>query len=350
MELHLPVKTLLQSLNNIVFCNVDESFVVRRLSSLTNATQGDLAIVIDRGDASVFDAVSSDAIKKSSASVILMQQQPADDSKRYIVVKDALAAFEQLVRLFDLQVVSKYAPAVIDPSSQVAATAVVGVGATVGAGCSISDQAYIGKSCIIGNNVLLHPGAKILDRCIIGNNVIIQAGAVIGSDGFGYQVTRQGLRKIPHVGIVRIGSYVEIGANCMIDRAAFDETVLEDGVKLDNGVHIAHNVKIGAGTAIIAQTGIAGSTVIGRGCQIGGQVAIRDHLTIGNGVKIVSKSAVLSDLKDGEVVCGIPAIPFGQWKRLTVSLAKVPEMIRYFKGKQTGFTGATTSWWRRFFS
>ena len=153
----------------------------------------------------------------------------------------------------------------------------------------------------------------------------------IGSDGFGYKVTKAGMQKIPHTGVVTVGRGVEIGANCSIDRALFDATVIGDGVKIDNNVHVAHNVIIGSGSAILAQTGIAGSAVIGMGCQIGGQVAIKNNVRIGNFAKVVSKSGVLNDIKDGETVAGIPAIPFGQWKRFVVASQKLPEMIKLGK-------------------
>jgi UDP-3-O-[3-hydroxymyristoyl] glucosamine N-acyltransferase len=148
-----------------------------------------------------------------------------------------------------------------------------------------------------------------------------------------------GLRKVPHVGIVRIGKHVEIGANTTIDRSEFGETVVGDGVKIDNCVHIAHNVKIGPGSAILAHTGVAGSVEIGTGCQIGGQVAIKDHIKIGDGAKIVSKSAVMRDVAPKAVVCGIPSMPFSQWKRVMVVLARLPEYVKAFKKKKK-------PWWR----
>ena len=155
----------------------------------------------------------------------------------------------------------------------------------------------------------------------MGDDSIINAGALIGSDGFGYRITKRGLQKIPHVGIVRIGRGVEVGGNASIDRAAFDATVIGDGVKLDNMVHIAHNVHIGAHTAILAQTAVAGSVRIGMGCLIGAHVVIKDHVTLGNKVRVVSKAGVMRDTPDNQTVAGVPAMPFLAWKRLTVFLA-----------------------------
>jgi len=332
MNINLPLKTLISALNNIVSCNVDENVMIHRITSLDSAGPNDLAVVLDRGEASVFDPVSIEAIKKSTAGVLLIQDSLVLD-KKCLVVKDALAAFLQLADFLEKNQEQKLQN--VGANVSMHPTAVIDTGASVGAGSNLGAHVYVGKNCIIGANVRLYPGVKILDRCIVGDHSIIHAGAVIGSDGFGYQVTKMGLKKIPQIGIVRIGSNVEIGANCAIDRASFDETVIGDGVKMDNSVHIAHNVKIGAYTAILAQTGIAGSTEIGVGCQIGGQVAIKDHTKIGNGVKIVSKSGIMNNLKDGETVAGIPAMPFNQWKRLTVCLLKLPDLIKTIQPGKT---------------
>lgn len=348
MIITLPLKTILSALDNVVMCEIDDSFVVNALTSLQAAGPQDLAIILDRGEASVFDPVSLEAINKSAAGVLLAQA-PVVDGRKYIIVTDVLVAFTKLANFLEAYQDKQIAPAMIDQTACVHASAVVEAGAVIGAQTVIGAHAFVGRQAIIGNNVKLYPGVKVLDRCIVGDNSIIHAGAVIGSDGFGYQVGKRGMAKIPQIGIVRIGNSVEIGANCMIDRASFDQTVIGDGVKMDNGIHIAHNVTIGASTAILAQTGIAGSAQIGIGCQIGGQVAIKDHIKIGNGVKIVSKSAVMNDLKDGETVAGAPAIPFNQWKRITVSMHKLPEIIKMASKLGVTPAGGAKTLWQRFF-
>jgi len=341
MNINLSIQELLALFDNVISCTVDPSAMVGQLRSLQHAGPSDLAVVLERGDASVFDAVALKNIQESAAGFLLAQNEVIP-GRNYIIVKDVLVAFEKLVTFLERRSACSSTQYTLEENVFVQASAVIGAGARIGAGSCVSAQVFIGKECVIGKNVLLHPGVKILDRCVVGDNSIIHAGAVIGSDGFGYEVTKTGLKKIPQVGIVRIGNSVEIGANCMIDRASFDETVIGDGVKMDNGVHIAHNVVIGPCTAILAQTGIAGSVTIGAGCQIGGQVAIKDHVTIGNHVKIVSKSGVMNDLKDGETVAGIPAIQFSQWKRLAVCLNKLPELVRMASDMQK-FQGATKS-------
>ena len=349
MELNLQLSQLLSALTNVNFCKGDGAFVLRRLSSLQSAGPQDIALVLDRGDASVFEPISDEAVNKSQAGILIVSR-PLTSDRMHIVVSDTLTAFNEIVAYARSLRVGSLPEAQIAASACVHSSAVILAGTIIGEQAQIGPHVFVGHNCRIGNNVVLHPGVRILDDCLIGDATVIDPGAVIGADGFGYQISKSGLRKIPQIGIVRIGAGVEIGANCTIDRAAFDETVIGDYVKMDNGAHIAHNVKVGAHTIILAQTGIAGSVEIGQGCQIGGQVAIRDHLRIGNGAKIVSKSAVISHVPDGQTVAGIPAMPFNQWKRLVVSLNKVPDILKKFDGRRTTFVGATRSWIKRLWS
>jgi UDP-3-O-[3-hydroxymyristoyl] glucosamine N-acyltransferase len=338
--IHLTVNeicTLVEGISSL------DSFLIKNIRSLEHAEERDLAFVFDPEDKAVFAPVSLEKVMNSKAGVIVASRELVP-GKNYILVKDPLAALEKLSVFLDTRKEKRVAEidktavvgefAVIEKEVHVGPNAVILNDAKIGFGATIGAQVFIGKECVIGCYVTIHPGAKILDRCVIGDHSIIHSGAVIGSDGFGYRLMDKGLRKIPHIGNVRIGRHVEIGANCCIDRAEFEETVIGDGAKLDNEVHIAHNVKIGPCTAILAQTGIAGSVTIGAGCMIGGQVAIKDHVTIGNGAKVVSKSAVMRDVKDGEVVCGIPSIPFNDWKRMTVAMSKVAEYAKMSKAIQ----------------
>lgn len=302
---------------------------IRRIASLEKATADDLAFILDRGDASVFGPMALEKIKQSNAGVFIATHALVP-GKNYILVDDALAAFNTLVAAGKKTELDAHAHLPVKEFSHITKglNAVIEPSATIGQSTSIGALCYIGKHCIIGSHVLIHPGVIILDHCVIGDHSIIHAGTVIGSDGFGYQVNASGLRKIPHIGIVTIGKGVEIGANCSIDRAVFDQTIIADGVKIDNNVHIAHNVSIGQCSVILAQTAIAGSAHVGAGCQIGGQVAIKDNVVIGNGAKIVSKSGVLSNVPAGQTVAGMPAIPFNEWKRLTVLLKKLPDFLK----------------------
>lgn len=337
MKLNLAIQDLQELLKGQA--TLGPSFLVQNICSLESATAHDVAVLFEPEDGSPFPALEKKMIEQSNAGLLIAKQKVVP-GKRYLLVQDPLEAFTKISLFAEKQLYQNAnqpeieknyfisSDAVVGPMVTIGAGAVIESGAVIGAGTVIGAQCFIGKQVVIGSGVLLHPGVKILDRCTIGDGTIIHAGAVIGSDGFGYRISKQGLRKIPQIGIVTIGRMVELGAGVMIDRAAFDATIIEDAVKIDNGVHIAHNVKIGAGTAILAQTGIAGSVRIGRGCQIGGQVAIKDHVTIGDGAKIVSKSAVMRNLEPGETVCGIPAMPFFEWKRISVAVTKLPELLK----------------------
>lgn len=299
----------------------DDSFFIKSLSSLENAGTQDLVVVLDKNEQDVFGPVSLDKIKNSKAAIVISKKQ-FDSDKNYLLVDDPLLAFQKIVDFIESR--KSDLTNLIDSSAVVSKTAQLGENVRIGA------FSYIGDDVKIGSNVRIDHGVKILNGSIIGDNAIIHSGVVVGSDGFGYQVTKTGLQKIPQVGIVKIGGNVEIGANVTIDRAAFDQTYIGNGVKIDNATHIAHNVFIGDHTVILAQTAIAGSVKIGFGCMIGGQVAIRDHVTIGNNVKIVSKSGVMNNVEDNQVVAGIPTVSFSQWKRICVMISRLPEIYKDF--------------------
>ncbi len=185
--------------------------------------------------------------------------------------------------------------------------AVVDEGAEIAAGSVIRAGAYIGPGCRIGEDCTIHPNVSIMRSCILGKRVIIHSGTTIGADGFGYTPTFKGLKKVPQNGIVEIGDDVEIGANCTVDRARFSKTWIKKGVKIDNLVHIAHNVIVGESSALIGQCGIAGSAVLGRGCAIGAQAGINGHIELGDGTKVIGPSGVQKGTRPGETVIGLPA-------------------------------------------
>jgi UDP-3-O-[3-hydroxymyristoyl] glucosamine N-acyltransferase len=316
---------------------LDHSFFIKDVRSLEAATDQDIAFLFDPEDNSVFPPLAKEKIEKSKAGAIVASR-PWVEGKEYILVDDPVGALKKIALFAKHSYptiegkVNIHPSATIAEDAKVSESAIVGPNVTIESGSVIGERSvigansYIDRNVKIGSDIILYPSVTVLFGSVIGDHSILHAGVVIGSDGFGYRVMKTGLRKEPQVGIVRIGSHVEIGANTCIDRATFEETVIDDGVKIDNHVQIAHNVHIGKSTAILALTGIAGGVEIGIGCQIGGLVAIRDHVKIGNGVKIVSKSAVMSNIKDGETVAGIPSMPFGKWKRLVVILLKLSEV------------------------
>jgi len=162
--------------------------------------------------------------------------------------------------------------------------------------------------------------------------VMIQPGAVVGSDGFGYAWNGRKFIRIPHTGRVVLGDGVEVGANTCIDRGVIGDTVVASGVKLDNLIQIAHNVRIGAHSIMASQVGISGSTEVGRGCRFGGQVGIAGHLHIGDGCSIAAKSGVAGDLPAGGTYAGIPAMPHRVWLKVSALMRRLPEMWKVLAG------------------
>jgi UDP-3-O-[3-hydroxymyristoyl] glucosamine N-acyltransferase len=206
--------------------------------------------------------------------------------------------------------------------------AVVEDGASVADGAVVDAQCYVGRNARVGRDARLYPGVKLMDACELGNDVIIHAGAVIGSDGYGYISPNGTHEKIPQLGKVVVEDNVEIGANVAIDRAALEVTLIGAGTKIDNLVHIAHNVKIGRNCLILAQAAIAGSSVIGDGVIIAGQAGITDHVTVGANTVIMGKTGVMSDIGPGQVLFGLVGRPRLQAMKIEALLGRLPEMHR----------------------
>jgi UDP-3-O-[3-hydroxymyristoyl] glucosamine N-acyltransferase len=204
---------------------------------------------------------------------------------------------------------------------------------SIGNETSIYNQVSIGKNVHIGDNCIIYPGVVIYKDTIIGNNVVIHANAVIGSDGFGHAPQADGTYKaIPQLGNVVIEDNVSIGANTTVDRATMGSTFIRNGVKLDNLVQIAHNVDVGANTAIAAQTGISGSTKIGENCLIAGQVGIAGHLTIAPKTIITGRAGVTKSIKQaGQVVGGYPAVNNAEYLKRSALIRRLPELFDQIK-------------------
>jgi len=217
--------------------------------------------------------------------------------------------------------------AAIDETASIAATAVIGEGATIGAYSVIGEGCCIGENVVIGCRARLYPRVVIYHGCVIGDDLIAHSGAVIGSDGFGIAMDEGRWIKIPQIGRVVIGNEVEIGANTTIDRGALNDTVIEDGVKLDNQIQIAHNVRIGAHTAIAGCVGIAGSATIGRYCRIGGSAGILGHLQIADHVEIASFTLIGKSIREAGSYAGIfPFSKVDDWRKNSVHLRHLNEL------------------------
>ncbi len=201
----------------------------------------------------------------------------------------------------------------------------------------LGDRVTLMPGCIIGNDVeigadtYVYPNVTILDRCRLGARVIIHSGTVIGSDGFGFIPTESGNYKIPQLGRVVIEDDVEVGANCTIDRGALGETRLCRGAKLDNLVHLAHNVTVGEDSLLVAQVGVAGSTKLGKKVALGGQVGLVGHIELADGVQVGAQAGVTHSLSAGQVVLGSPARPHKEFLTLNAHFARLPEIYQRLK-------------------
>lgn len=280
----------------------------------------------------------------AASAVIINQSLPLKQKVEpaLLRVKDPYASFTTLLQLYEKMIRPTYEgisqqafiheEAEVDPSCYVAAGAYISKGAKIAAGVEIHPHVFVGDSVRIGKASILYAGVHIADRTVIGEQVIVHPNAVVGADGFGFAPNSEGVySKIPQLGNVIVGDYVEIGACCTIDRATFGSTIIEEGVKLDNQVHVAHNATIGAHTAIAAQTGIAGSSKIGKRGLIGGQVGIAGHLVIGDDVKVQAQSGIARNVKDKEKLQGTPALDYTNYNKSYVLFKNLEKLEQRLK-------------------
>ena len=295
----------------------DSAVQITGAASLSEATPGEISFFANRKYIGL--------LRKTRASAIFVPPDFAEPiNATQVRVSNPTKAFEQIVLKFAPKPVT-FAPgihpsAVVDPSAQlgdrvsIQPLAVVEAGAKIGNDTIIGAGSYIGHETVIGSACLIYPRVTIRERSRIGSRVIIHSGAVIGADGFGFEMVDGRQQKIQQLGIVQIDDDVEIGANTTIDRARFGRTWIQQGVKIDNLVQIAHNVVIGKNSVIVAQTGISGSTRVGERVMMGGQVGIVGHLEIGDGTAIGAQSGVSNSVPGG-VWFGSPAVPLAEAKR-----------------------------------
>lgn len=232
-------------------------------------------------------------------------------------------------------VVGIHPSAVVAEDAKIAASAAVGPFCVIEAGAEVGERAQLGAGCTlfagarVGDDTRLMPRVTLYADVVVGRRCLVHSGAVVGADGFGFAPDSGGWVKVPQVGSVRIGDDVEIGANTTIDRGAIEDTIVGDGVKLDNQIQVAHNVVIGAHTAIAACTGISGSTTIGQRCMIGGMVGFAGHLTIADDVIITGCSLVSASIREaGSYSSGMPTVPSRQWRRMVANLRRFGEKER----------------------
>jgi UDP-3-O-[3-hydroxymyristoyl] glucosamine N-acyltransferase len=229
---------------------------------------------------------------------------------------------------------------VLGAGASIGPYAVVGRGVRIGARVRIGAHVVVGAGCELGADVVLHPHVTLYPGVRIGDRSVLHSGVRVGVDGFGYAQEEGGTsRKIPQVGGCIIGADVEIGANTTIDRGSIGATEIGDGVKIDNLVHIGHNVRVGENSIIVAQVGIAGSTVVGRGVTLGGQAGIPGHLHIGDGATIAAQAGVFGDVPPGAVYSGYPARPHREALRAQAALFRLPTILGRIRALERALLG-----------
>lgn len=277
---------------------------------------------------------SLELLSQTTVSALIIPVDMKCETKPYINVKEPKLTFTKVLEIFNPYKPYKkeiYPAVYIEKGAKIAHDvtilpfAAIMDNAEIGEGTVIYSQVYIGKNVRIGKNCLIKAGVKIDDETVIGDNVIIHHNSVIGGDGFGY-IQKDGKNiKIPQIGRIVIENDVEIGACVTIDRATMDETVIGEGVKIDNLVQIAHNVKIGAYSVIMAQVGIAGSATIGKACFLTGQVGVADHAKLGDNVIVLAQSGVESKkIESNSILFGSPARNFMEQKRIHAAMSRLP--------------------------
>jgi UDP-3-O-[3-hydroxymyristoyl] glucosamine N-acyltransferase len=309
----------------------DGSVTVRVVRPLDRAGPEALSLAVS--------ARYADALRGSRAGAVLVTDalaEPPEGRRARIVVRDPYAA---LVRVMGALFPPAAAPPGVDPSARLGAGCVVGPDVSIGPfvvlgrdvrlgarsrlaeGVSLGDGVTVGEDSVIGPRAVCYAGARV------GSRVVIKAGAVIGGPGFGYLPGPGGHHRIPHVGGCILEDEVEIGSNSCVDRGSVDDTVIGRGTKLDNLVHVGHNVRLGERCLLMAGVGVAGSTHIGNDVILAGHVGVTDHLLIEDGARIAAKSAVFGDIPAGASFSGHPARPHRQFLRAQAALYRLAPII-----------------------
>ena len=289
-------------------------------------------------------------LAETAAAAVLVTESELRPHDRLTLLrcKDPGRAFTKVVEAFSEKLpgptLGVHESAVVDRSAKlgeavsIGALCSIGAGAVVGAGAVLHPGVVLAAGVRVGAETEIHPGVVLYARTTVGERCLIHSGTVIGSDGFGFDPTPEGWVKVPQVGSVLIEDDVEIGAGCTIDRGRFGPTRIGRGSKLDNQVHLGHNVEIGEGCLLVAQVGVAGSAQLGKAVIIGGQTGVGGHVTIGAGARVGGQSAVFGDLEGGADYLGYPAEPrrdslkrLANTRRLSSVFARVRELEERLK-------------------
>lgn len=303
---------------------------------------------IQNGRSGTITFLGNQAYKKymdsTKASAVIVSNEKFLSGKDGVIVRNPQFAMAKVLSKFfpnEYNAKGIHPKAIVDSSSNIGNNVTIEAGAVIEAGVTIDDSTFIGANVFIGKNTKIGSECNIYQNVVIyqdifiGNKVIIHGSAVIGCDGYGFVKDEGKHLKIPQTGTVLIGDDVEIGANSVIDRATIGETIISNMTKIDNLVHIGHNVQIGSGCLITAQVGIAGSAIIGDNCSIGGQAGVVPHVEIGPKSIIAAKSGVTKSLIGGEMYGGYPARPIKEqhkrdaiYSEISIMKKKLDQLIQ----------------------
>jgi len=305
------------------------SHLIKGVSQIQDASPGTITFLSNPSYKKYLETTNADAI--------IVEDKNFLSKKMGIVVQNSQFAMAKTLRLFNPVLkenptihskafISDYAK--IGEKVSIAPGACIEKGVKIGDGCKVGPNTFIGQDTILGNNCELKANVSVYNNTNIGSNVIIHSGTSIGSDGFGFVTIDGNHEKIPQTGNVIIKNDVEIGSNCSVDRATIGSTVIGEMTKIDNIVHIAHNVKIGKGCLITAGFAVAGSTEIGDFCTFAGQVGVAPHLNIGNNSIFASKAGVTKSLKGERVYAGFPARDIKDHNRRQALINQIDKLKR----------------------
>ena len=308
----------------------DADAEVTHVATLANAGPGALSFLAN--------PAYRDQLADTQASAVLLKAEHAEHSPVSVLVSDdPYLSFARIAR--ELHPVPERPPgvhpsAVVDPGAKIADSAYVGPLAFVGEAAEVAANAHVGPGCVVGERCVVGESSRLIANVTlvqdvrIGMRTIVHPGAVLGSDGFGNARSESGWVKVPQVGGVRIGDDVEIGANTTIDRGAIDDTIIDSGVRLDNLIQIAHNVRIGEHTAIAATAGISGSTTIGKRCMLAGRVGIVGHVSVCDDVIITGAAVVTKDITEpGVYSASFAAEKDSEWKRRVIKFKRLDKLL-----------------------
>lgn len=308
-------------MNKIGFDFDGKSIAISSMNTLSDAAENELSFLQNKNYINELAETKAGAVFISPDMV-----EHVPETSIAVVVDEPYMALAKASKLF--------APALLDPDAaaavvgegtQIAEGANLARGAVVGKNCTIMPGAYIGRGAVIGDNTIIHPNVSVYHDCKIGSDCIIHANTVVGSDGFGFATTKMGTHvKLYQNGNVIIEDDVEIGAGVTVDRAVFGTTLIKEGVRMDNLIHIGHNCVIGEYSVLVAQSGVAGSTKLGRNVVVGGQSAFAGHLEVAPFTNFAARSGVTKSITEsGKTFGGFPLMEQKQWLKLQIKIARL---------------------------